>query len=216
MGMVGDTYSPIAGLKVLDTYAGLYGLTDTSGVEIEESMPQTATGDAVRASIGQDNNSFSTVGLARYVTTVANSGTCYDLTLVDKITDHRGQLLQDNQAKVRNIIEMDSANWDAIHLGMRQMVENNTYLKDLPIGVAGKTGTAEENKNRANHALFVCYAPYDQPEIAIATRIAFGYSSSYAARTTKEIIQYYFGLVDEEDLLNGIAEQMAGSTAIAD
>ncbi len=175
-----------------------------------------ASEDAVRAAIGQDNNSFSTVGLARYVTAVANSGTCYDLTLIDKITDHSGNLLKNNSANVRNTIEMDKASWDAIHLGMRQMVENNAYLKDLPVSVAGKTGTAEENLNRANHALFVCYAPYEQPEIAIATRIAFGYSSSYAARTTKEIIQYYFDLVDEEELLNGVAEQMSGSTAIAD
>ncbi len=216
MGMVGDTYSSEVGLNVLKNYAEMYGLTETSGIEIEESMPQMASEDAVRAAIGQDNNSFSTVGLARYVTAVANSGTCYDLTLIDKITDHSGNLLKDNSANVRNTIEMDTANWDAIHLGMRQMVENNSYLKDLSVSVAGKTGTAEENLNRANHALFVCYAPYEQPEIAIATRIAFGYSSSYAARTTKEIIQYYFDLVDEEELLNGVAEQMSGSTAIAD
>ncbi len=216
MGMVGDTYSSEVGLNVLKNYAEMYGLTETSGIEIEESMPQMASEDAVRAAIGQDNNSFSTVGLARYVTAVANSGTCYDLTLIDKITDHSGNLLKDNSANVRNTIEMDTANWDAIHLGMRQMVENNAYLKDLSVSVAGKTGTAEENLNRANHALFVCYAPYEQPEIAIATRIAFGYSSSYAARTTKEIIQYYFDLVDEEELLNGVAEQMSGSTAIAD
>lgn len=216
MGTVGDTYSSEVGLNVLKNYAELYGLTETSGIEIEESMPQMASEDAVRAAIGQDNNSFSTVGLARYVTAVANSGTCYDLTLIDKITDHSGNLLKNNSANVRNTIEMDKASWDAIHLGMRQMVENNAYLKDLPVSVAGKTGTAEENLNRANHALFVCYAPYEQPEIAIATRIAFGYSSSYAARTTKEIIQYYFDLVDEEELLNGVAEQMSGSTAIAD
>lgn len=216
MGMVGDTYSSEVGLNVLRNYAEMYGLTETSGIEIEESMPQLASEDAVRAAIGQDNNSFSTVGLARYVTAVANSGTCYDLTLIDKITDHSGNLLKDNSANVRNTIEMDTASWDAIHLGMRQMVENNAYLKDLSVSVAGKTGTAEENLNRANHALFVCYAPYEQPEIAIATRIAFGYSSSYAARTTKEIIQYYFDLVDEEELLNGVAEQMSGSTAIAD
>lgn len=216
LGMKGDTYSPDAGLAVLKKYADMYGLTETSGIEIEESTPQVSTEDAVRSAIGQGTNNFSTVGLARYITTVANSGTCYDLTLVDKITDHSGNLLKENSAEVRNTINMEDTYWDAIHLGMRQVIENNAYLKDLEVKVAGKTGTAEEDKNRANHALFVCYAPYDEPEIAIATRIAFGYTSSYAARTTKEVLQYYFNLVDEDELLTGVAQQLTGSTARTD
>lgn len=216
LGTRGDTYSTETGLETLKKYADMYGLTETSGVEIEESTPQMATRDAVRAAIGQDNNSYSTVGLARYVTAVANSGTCYDLTLVDKITDRSGNLLIDNSAKVRNTIDMSDSYWDAIHSGMRQMIESNTYFKDMKINVAGKTGTAEENKRRANHALFVCYAPYENPEIAIATRIAYGYTSSYAARTTKDVLQYYFDLVDEEDLITGVATQMTGSTAVTD
>lgn len=216
LGTTGDTYSTETGLETLKKYADMYGLTETSGIEIEESTPQMATRDAVRAAIGQDNNSYSTVGLARYVTAVANSGTCYELTLVDKITDRSGNLLIDNSAKVRNTIDMSDSYWDAIHSGMHQMIENNAYFKDMKINVAGKTGTAEENKRRANHALFVCYAPYEKPEIAIATRIAYGYTSSYAARTTKDVLQYYFDLVDEEDLITGVATQMTGSTAVTD
>lgn len=216
LGTTGDTYSTDTGLETLKKYADMYGLTETSGIEIEESTPQVATRDAVRAAIGQDNNSYSTVGLARYVTAVANSGTCYELTLIDKITDHSGNLLVDNNAQVRNTIDMEASYWDAIHLGMRQVIENNTYFKDMKINVAGKTGTAEENKRRANHALFVCYAPYEEPEIAIATRIAYGYTSSYAARTTKDVLQYYFDLVDEDELITGVAKQMTGSTAVTD
>lgn len=216
LGTTGDTYSSETGLKRLEAYAEMYGLTETSGIEIEESAPQFATEDAVRAAIGQDNNSYSTVGLARYVTTVANSGTCYNLTLIDKITDHSGNLLEDRSAEVRNTIDMDDSYWDAIHLGMRQMIESNAYYKDMKVNVAGKTGTAEENKKRANHALFVCYAPYEEPEIAIATRIAYGYTSSYAARTAKDVLQYYFDLVDEDELITGVATQMTGSTAVTD
>ncbi len=204
LGMNGESYSPDAGLAVLKKYADMYGLTETSGIEIEESTPQVSTEDAVRSAIGQGNNNFSTVGLARYITTVANSGTCYDLTLVDKITDHSGNLLKENSAEVRNTIDMEDSYWDAIRLGMRQVIENNAYLKDLEVKTAGKTGTAEEDKNRANHALFVCYAPYDNPEIAIATR------------TTKEVLQYYFNLVDEDELLTGVAQQLTGSTARTD
>lgn len=216
LGMVGDTYSSDAGLKKLATYADMYGLTETSGVEIEESAPQISDLDAARSAIGQGTNNFSTIGLARYITTVANSGTCYNLTLIDRITDRSGTLIEERSAEVRNTIEMDAANWDAIHLGMRQVIENRAEYKGLAINVAGKTGTAEENLNRANHALFVCYAPYEEPEIAIATRIAYGYTSSYAAQTTKDFIQYYFELEDEDTLITGTAGQLTGSTTRTD
>lgn len=216
LGTVGDTYSSDVGLSKLQKYADMYGLTETSGIEIEESDPQVSNKDAVRSAIGQGTNSYSTVGLARYVTTVANSGTCYDLTLVNRITDHGGILLNDNHAKVRNTIDMDQSYWNAIHSGMRQVIENNSYYNNLPVKVAGKTGTAEENKNRANHALFVCYAPYDEPEIAIATRIAYGYSSSYAAQTTRDIIEYYFDITDEEELITGTASQINATTTVTD
>ena len=216
LGLTGESYSSDKGLSMLEKYADMYGLTDTSGIEIEETMPQVSTEDAVRSSIGQGNHSFSTVGLARYVTTVANSGTCYNLTLVDKITDHSGIVLEDNSAQVRNTIDMQDAYWDAIHSGMRQLMENNSYYRELGVSVAGKTGTAEENKRRANHALFVCYAPCEEPEIAIATRIAFGYSSSYAAQTTRDIIEYYFDLRDENELITGTASQITASTSVTD
>ncbi|MDE7286813.1 MAG: penicillin-binding protein, partial [Lachnospiraceae bacterium] len=216
LGTVGDSYSSDAGLQKLEHYADMYGLTETSGIEIEESSPQVSTEDAVRSAIGQGNNNFSTAGLARYVTAVANSGTCYNLTLVDKITDHSGILLDDRSAEVRNTIDMEPAYWTAIHQGMRQVIEDKNYYRDLTINVAGKTGTAEENANRANHALFVCFAPYENPEIAIATRIAYGYTSSYAAQTTKDVIKYYFDLEEEEKLLSGTASQMSGSTAVTD
>lgn len=216
LGTVGDTYSPDLGLQKLEKYADMYGLTETSGIEIEESSPKVSTEDAVRSAIGQGNNSYSTAGLARYVTAVANSGTCYDLTLVDKITDHSGILLDDRSAEIRNTIDMEPAYWNAIHQGMRQVIEDKSYYNDLTINVAGKTGTAEENKSRANHALFVCYAPYEDPEIAIATRIAYGYTSSYAAQTTKDVLKYYFELEEEEQLITGTASHMSGSTAVTD
>lgn len=89
---------------------------------------------------------------------------------------------------------------------MRRVVENKVYFGDLAVEAAGKTGTAEQTKSRPNHALFVCYAPYEQPEIAITTRIPFGYSSDHAAQTTRDIIKYYYGLAEEEDLITGTAD----------
>ena len=111
---------------------------------------------------------------------------------------------------------MDSSYWNAIHQGMRQVIESKSYYNDLGVNVAGKTGTAEENKSRPNHALFVCYAPYEQPEIAIATRVAYGYTSTYAAQITKEVLKYYFELADEDELITGTASQMSGSTEVTD
>lgn len=200
LGLNGEKYESALGNEKLEYYADLYGLTEKSGIEIEESEPQVSSDLSVVSAIGQGNNAFTTVGLARYVTTVANSGTCYNLTLLDKVTDHTGNLLKDYQAEVRNTIDLPSAYWDAIHRGMRGVVESKRYYNDFPVLAAGKTGTAEEDKSRPNHGLFVGYAPYDNPEIAMAIRIGYGYSSDYAAQISKQVLTYYYDL-DEDNML---------------
>lgn len=206
-------YNSELGNETIYKYAKQFGLADKSGVEIDEAEPQVSDELPVFTAIGQGTNNFTTVGLARYVTTVANGGTCFDLTLLDKRTDHNQTVLEEYEADIRNQIELPSAYWDAIHTGMRRVVESKSYYNDLGINVAGKTGTAQESKSRTNHALFVCYAPYEKPEIAIATRIAFGYSSDYAARTTREVLKYYYNLEDEDKLLNGTADTIESGIA---
>ena len=198
------TYDSDAGIAKLAKYADLYGLSETSGVEVEESAPKVSTEDAVRSSIGQGNSGYTTVQLARYVTTIANRGTCYDLTLIDRICSSDGTVLKDNQAIVRNTISMDTVYWDAIQEGMREVVGDMTYFRDLGVQTAGKTGTAQEAADRANHALFICFAPSNTgtPEIAIATRIANGYTSAYAAQTTEDVLKVYFGEAQKEDIMN--------------
>lgn len=109
-------------------YADAYGLTDKSGVEIEESMPQFSMANPSASAIGQGEHNYTTVGLARYVATVANSGTCYNLSLLDKVTDRSGNLLEDFTPEVRNTIEMPTAYWDAIHSGMKGVVEGKNTL----------------------------------------------------------------------------------------
>lgn len=208
MSLVDGTYDAQTGLDMLKKYADLYGLTEKSGVEIAESSPQVSTEYPIQSAIGQGTNSFTTVGLARYVTTVANSGTCYNLTLLDKVTTADNKVLITYEPDIRNTIEMPDSYWDAIHLGMRKVVERKSYFSDLSVNVAGKTGTAQENLSRADHALFIGYAPYENPEIAIATRIAFGYTSDYAAQTTRDIIKYYYGLAEEEELITGEADEL--------
>ncbi len=198
-------YNDAEGLSVLEKYAEMFGLTEKSGIEIAEALPNVSTEDAVRSSIGQGTNSYTTVGLARYLATVVNGGTCYNLTLLDKITDADGTVLEEFEPDVRNVIEFPEEYWNAVHTGMRQVVQNKKYFDGLAVHVAGKTGTAEQIARRPNHALFVGYAPYEQPEIAIVTRIPFGYSSDYAAQVTRDIVKYYYGLAEEEDLITGTA-----------
>ncbi len=200
------SYDEDAGLNTLYEYADMYGLTDKSGVEINEYSPDVSDTDPVRSAIGQGSNSYTTVGLARYAATIANSGTCYNLTLLSKVTDSQGNVITEFTPQVRNTIEMPDSYWDAIHSGMRQVVKNKSYFNDLAVNVAGKTGTAEQTKSRPSHALFICYAPYENPEIAIATRIPFGYSSDYAAQLTRDVIKYYYGLAEEDELITGTAD----------
>ena len=202
LGLNGEKYDQDLGNEKLAKYADMFGLTEKSGVEIEESDPKVSDALSVVSAIGQGTNNFTTAGLARYVTTVANNGTCYDLTLLDKVTDTSGNLLVDYQANVRNTVEMPQTYWDAIHRGMRGVVENKAYYKDFGVNVAGKTGTAEEDKSRPNHGLFVGYAPYEQPEVAMAIRIANGYSSDYACQLSKQVMTYYFDLDENGTLLN--------------
>ena len=207
------TYNEQEGLNTLYQYADLFGLTEKSGVEITEYTPDVSNKDPVRSAIGQGSNSYTTVGLARYVTTIANGGTCYNLTLLDKVTDAQGNVIRTYDADVRNVIEMPDNYWKALHSGMRQVVENKTYFGDLAVNVAGKTGTAEQTKSRPSHALFICYAPYEKPEIAMATRIPFGYSSDYAAQLSRDVIKYYYGLAEEEELITGTADTPDGGVS---
>lgn len=198
-------YDADLGLSKLSKYADMFGLSEKSGIEIEESIPEVSDEYPVLSAIGQGTNNYTTVGLARYVTTVANNGTCYNLSLLDKVTDSNGNLIVDYSPTIRNMVDLPTNYWNAIHSGMKRVVEKKAYYRDLGVTVAGKTGTAEESRSRANHALFVSYAPYENPEITVSTRIAFGYTSEYAANLTRDIYKYYFELDDEDAILTGTA-----------
>lgn len=216
LGVTKDSYQSDLGIEKLAKYADLFGLTDKSGIEIEEATPEVSDDYSVLSAIGQGSNNFTTVGLARYVTTIANNGTCYNLTLVDRVTDSSGNLLHNFEPEIRNIVNISSSTWNSLHQGMRKVVEKRSDYYNLGITVAGKTGTAEETRKRANHALFVSYAPYEDPEITITTRIANGYTSNYAANLTRDIYQYYFNLLDEDDILSGTAAMPDVSAAGGD
>ncbi|MGN0352180.1 MAG: penicillin-binding transpeptidase domain-containing protein [Roseburia sp.] len=207
-----STYSDETGISKIQEYASMYGLDETTGIEIVENEPNIADSYPVMAAIGQSNNNYTTVQLSRYVTAVANSGNVYNYTLLNKVTDSDGNVMNTYAPAIRNTIDvLNTEEWDAIHSGMRMVVENLECFDGFSVAVAGKTGTAQQVKNRANHALFVGYAPYEDPEITIATRIAYGYTSHNAAEVSKNILAYYFGVEDEDELLSGQAEEIGAS-----
>lgn len=216
LSSVGGRYDSDRGLATLKKYAEMFGLLDKSGIEIAETEPHMSEQDAVRSAIGQGNHTYSTVGLARYVNTIANSGTCYNLSLLDKVTDSDGSVLKDFSPSIRNQIDVASSTWASVHDGMRRVVtEESDAFEGFPMTAAGKTGTAQQITTRPNHALFIGFAPYDAPEIAIATRIAYGYTSAYAAEVSRDVFKYYFKLSDKDDIITGAAV-LPDSAAMSD
>ena len=211
--LAGSTrYNDANGIEKLTKYASLFGLDEKTGIEIEENTPEIATEYPVMAAIGQSNHNFTTISLARYVAAVANSGTVYDLTLLDHITDSNGETTEEFKAEVKNQVDViGPMEWSAIHSGMRMVVENLSSFDNFPIEVAGKTGTAQQDRNRPNHALFVGYAPYNDPKVAVATRIPFGYTSHNAADVTKDILGVYFDVEASELLDTSVANEAAGA-----
>ena len=208
------------GVEKLTKYANMYGLDAPSGIEIPETPPQVSKRFPVATAMGQGENAFTTSQLARYVTTIANNGYCYDLTLLDKITDSQGNTLDEPEPVLHNFVELPSDLWNTIHQGMNAVANKNEILKtiktDLHFDIAGKTGTAQQSKVKPNHALFIGYAPYQNPEIAIAVRITNGYTSKNAAAVARDVISYHFGLVDRAELLTGEAIQGATNTTTQD
>ncbi len=197
-------YNSNKGLAALKKYASLFGLDSKSGIELSEYAPNISDKDSVRSAIGQGTHNYTPAQIARYVTTVANRGTCYDLTIIDKVKDTEDNVILDNKANVHSNIDISDSIWNVVHSGMYKVVNGpkssiSSMFKNLDVNVAGKTGTAQESKSKPNHALFVSFAPYEKPELAAVVVIPNGYSSSNAAEVARNIYQYYFkGSVTEE------------------
>lgn len=193
------SYNDENGIALIQKYAHIYGLDEKTGLEIAESKSKVATEYPVMAAIGQSNNVYTTVALSRYVTAVA-SGKKYNYQLMNKIVDADGKTVKKYKADYEDISDtLTSSQWDAIHSGMREVVSTMDRFQGFDIPVAGKTGTAQQT-GHANHGLFVGYAPYDDPEITIAVRIANAYSSHNAATAARNVISYYYKETSMKDI----------------
>ena len=210
-------YNSAITLSVLKEYASLFGLDSKTGIEIGESMPEISDEDGIRSSIGQGTHNFAPIHLSRYVSTIANGGNVYNLSLLNKISDKDGNVILENQSEeISNLDSVNRTYWNAMLKGMYSVVNDGSLkslFSDLPEKVAGKTGTAQESKSKPNHALFVSFAPFDDPEISVTSVIRFGYASANAAEVASEVYAYYFGNLTLEDIMNDGASLDNNSTA---
>lgn len=205
------SYNDANGIDLIQKYAHIYGLDQKTGLEISESKSSVATEYPVMAAIGQSDNNYTTVALSRYVTAVA-SGKKYNYQLMNKIVDADGKTVKKYKADYEDISDtLTSSQWDAIHSGMREVVSTMDRFQGFDIPVAGKTGTAQQT-GHANHGLFVGYAPYDDPEITIAVRIANAYSSHNAATAARNVISYYYKETSMKDIKEMKAAGANGNT----
>ena len=164
LGKVGDNeFSEVQSLNKLQEYASLIGLDRKTGIELSEATPKVSDAKAVPSYMGQGNNLF-TSELARYATVMATSGNVFKLTLLDKVMDPKGEVIQEYEPEIEDVVNISSNIWDAIHDGMRRLIQTHSQFDGLGVEVAGKTGTAELDLRHPNHGLFIGYAPASDPE----------------------------------------------------
>ena len=215
-------YSSALGLEKLKKYAEEFGLGETSGLEIPESDPQISDDSSVPSAIGQGTNNYTTSQLARYITAIANKGTVFKLSLLDRVASVNGKTIKEYEPEIRNTVkDVADSTWTSVHEGMRGVVvsEHGDLFPNLnasDIKLSGKTGTAQQSKTHPDHGLFVGFAPSDNPEVAFATRIANGYSSTFAAEVGNAVLEYYYEIRPAEEIITGKAAKIKVSQSGGD
>ncbi len=212
------------GITTLNEYMADFGLNSLTGLELDEYAPTMASpyykerivktlnpdattsqtrwtdGDTIRAAIGQSVNSYTPAQITKYISTLANGGTLYRLHMISHLQNPDGSLYYRTDEIVENVKAFQEENLEKVYQGMYQVGTGRRgtlrhSFSNFPVKVAVKSGTAEEDKNRSSHTWLVCFAPYEDPQIAITVLIPFGEGSgSPAPEITKAIITEYLGL----------------------
>ena len=233
------------GIENLAKYTKALGLGKKTGIELlgEEAgyvaSPETSKklgqvwngGDTLPAAIGQGNNSFTPLQMAKYTSMLANGGNDIDVTIIKSVIDADGKEIPKQELeeylKNRLGIEEDNSqkvtfnqtNLNAVLEGMRGVTTESggtaySIFKNFNIEVGGKTGSAQTGRKDANgknitNAWFVGFAPFDEPEIAIVVMIENGQHGSAAAVPARDIIAEYFGMN-----ANKVTEDMSAKPTI--
>lgn len=213
------------GIDTLSRYARALGLGSKTGVELlgevegivsskETSIARGQTftgGNTLQAAIGQHDNSFTPIEMAKYISIIANGGNDIDVTIIKDITDLDGNSISKDELnefiqerlgieETETIeLDFDKNNLLAIMEGMRGVTSESggtaySYFKDFNIEVGGKTGSAQTGIQGRTNAWFVGFAPFDDPEIAVVVMVENGGSGGYTAEVARDIIAEYFGM----------------------
>ena len=198
----------ILGIDNIRQYAYYYGLGEPTGIEIKERIGQVSNpnwasehgiywnnGDVLQASIGQGYSLFSPIQMANYVATIANRGVRVNAHFVKSINSHDfSEILYETPVEILSDMEMTDYTYETVLSGMLQSSQDSSGFVwgDFDIKVASKTGTPQTTTKTVN-STFICYAPADDPKIAIAVVIEKGWQGYTAAPVAKEIMEYYFG-----------------------
>lgn len=210
---------PMMGIEAMNRYCKAYGLGEATGIEIKENTGilagpdyyeskglQWREVDTVMAAIGQSDNMFNPLQMSCYISTVLNGGTRYSVSLLMETRPYGSETADYVQRKeVLDKITLSSSAVGTVMSGMRQMVQYDSvaskYMSGVPVTVGGKTGTAQRGTGRNDNRLFVCAAPYNDPEIIVSVVIEPDdtkpkdnvHGSAYASYTASEILKEYYG-----------------------
>ena len=189
------------GATKLTDYYKQFGLGVATGVEVNDAKgillePKSdGSGDTLQIAIGQ-LNAFTPLQLANYTATLANGGTHYRASLISKIVSYDISTVYDeSEPEVKNTVSISDSTLAAVKEGMLSVTEDGTgraALGNYPIKVGGKTGTAQV-EGKADHSVFIAFAPFDNPEIAISVVLEHGSSGFSAGSIVRDILDAYFG-----------------------
>ena len=196
------------GIRTLMDYAQRFGLGEKTGIELDERVGHMASpeftqsqgqtwydGNTLSAAIGQDSSQFSPLQLANYIATLVNGGTRHAAHILKEVkSSDFSQVVYHYEPEVLATIEIQDQNLEAVKAGMLALTQKSLrrYFQDLPFQVGGKTGSAQTALQSDSHAVFVCFAPYEEPEIAVALVVEHGGSGGDLAGMAADVMSYYF------------------------
>ena len=204
------------GIDRLRDYASRFGLGQKTGLELYEEAGILAgpeyteamggtwyEGNVLSVAIGQENSAFTPIQLANYIATLVNGGTRYSTHLLKEVKSSDFTSVEYSyEPKVLSTIDIQPKNLEAVKAGMLALTSDGSasrYFQNLGVKVGAKTGSAQISAQSQSNAVFVCFAPFDKPEIAMAIVVEHGGSGSELGAMAAEILSYYFSAKDSQD-----------------
>ena len=209
------------GIERLDQYAAMFGLGEHTGIEVEDSAGVVSSpaytqslgqtwyeGNTMYAAIGQENTRCTPIQLANYVATLANGGTHYPVHLLKTVkTNDFSQVVEEYVPEPLDTIDIAPENLAAVLEGMRRVASGDgttaKYFTGLDVTVGAKTGTAQVASTSEANAVFVCFAPFEDPQVAIAVVAEKGGTGTELAAVAADILDYYFSAEDTIEAVSG-------------